>query len=99
MAAEFQYLSYYTKYSCSGAFELANPHNTACFATAFGKIKGIKGSFSETYKILIYKASNRKVLAGGRSNKCFLNKQQLRSIAVRVQHKHADIAAIFHGKI
>lgn len=79
MAAEFQYLNYYTKYSCSGAFELANPHNTACFATAFGKIKGIKGSFSETYKILIYKASNRKVLTGGRSNKCFLNKQQLKN--------------------
>ena len=53
MAAEFQYLNYYTKYSCSGAFELANPHNTACFATAFGKIKGIKGSFLETYKILM----------------------------------------------
>lgn len=79
MAAEFQYLSYYTKYSCSGAFELANPHNTACFATAFGKIKGIKGSFSETYKILMYKASDPKILAGGRSNKCFLNKQQLKN--------------------
>lgn len=79
MAAEFQYLSYYTKYSCSGAFELANPHNTVCFATAFGKIKGIKGSFLETYKILMYKASDPKILAGGRSNKCFLNKQQLKN--------------------
>lgn len=78
MAAEFNYLNYYTKYSCSGTFKLTNPH-TACFAVAFGHIREQKGSFSETYKILIYKASDPKILGGNRSNKCFLNKQQLKN--------------------
>lgn len=74
---EFDFNSYFTKYSCSGNFELKDNNNTACFAQVVEILKKKKRKFTETYHIRCYDASNKNVLGSWKSNKCFLNQREL----------------------
>lgn len=74
---EFDFGSFFTKYSCSGEFELKENVNTACFAQVVNILVKKKKKFTETYTIKCYNAANKEVLNSRRSNKCFLSQREL----------------------
>lgn len=72
---DFQFLDYYTEYSCKGEFE-KKMDEEACFSFVFSHTS--ERNASEEYEVILYKGTNFS-RERHKANSCFFTKKQIRN--------------------
>lgn len=72
---DFQFLKYYTEYSCNGTFE-KDMGAEACFSFVFGQVS--EKNISEEYEVILYKGTDFS-REKHNSNSCLFTKKQIRN--------------------